>query len=314
MIKKKPQSSTHIPKHIIVVLMLVHLGTSWLSNLSATTLTTTLTSQPCEESSKISPASPLEAKNFLTDSQVIAGKRDIAWVWLGSPSKRYPHKALGSEIHATTLHVLTGNSPSEELIYSLPQNKVFEDRTPRLFDLDDDGRDEIVLVEADSLLGAAVTVLGLRNGKITELARGPYVGATFRWINPVGVADFDGDGSLDVAGVTTPHISGVLTLSHFRPPHLVPYAQVRDVSNHRFGQIEQQLASVFYISGQNPVIIIPDFQLMKLKALNLDKSGKWVELAQSTTLRSRVKRLTAAQDEGCLTLEDNSTWNVKLNH
>jgi len=301
-----------MPKQVIALLMLVHLATSWLSNLSATTLTATQTSQTCDDSSLNFSVLPLEAQGRMPDSQIIAGKRDIAWVWLGSPSARYPHKALGSEVHATTLHVLSSKAPSQQLTYSLPPDNVFEDRVPRLVDLDGDGRDEIILVEANSLLGAAVTVFGLRNGKITELARGPYVGSSFRWINPVGAADFDGDGNLDIASVMTPHIGGVLTLSHYRPPYLEPYAQVQDVSNHLFGQTEQQLATITFRTDQNPVIIIPNMQLMRLKALRWDKSGKWVELAQSSILRSRVKRVAVAQGDGCMTLEDNSTWNLKL--
>jgi hypothetical protein len=108
--------------------------------------------------------------------------------------------------------------------YSLPSHRVFEDRVPRLVDLDGDGRDEILLVEADVVFGAALVVLGLRNDAIVERARGPAVGSSFRWLNPVGVSDFDGDGRSDLASVTTPHIGWVLTLLHYRPPRLEPFA------------------------------------------------------------------------------------------
>ena len=157
-----------------------------------------------------------------------------------------------------------------EVVYPLPLHRVFEDRVPRLADLDGDGRDEIIVVESDAIRGAALVVLGLRAHAPTdaardqpfapvllERARSPYTGAPFRWLNPVGVADFDGDGRLDIASVTTPHIGGVLTLHRFRPPVLEPYAKAMDVSNHRMGALEQSLAAIVEAPGHRPTVIVP---------------------------------------------------------
>ena len=107
------------------------------------------------------PPAPAEASSRIPDSQAVAGSKDIAWVWLGSPTRRYPHGALGSPVHAGSVHVLTRTPPGlmATVELSLPVHRVFEDRVPRLADLDGDGRDEIVLVEADALRGAALVVL-----------------------------------------------------------------------------------------------------------------------------------------------------------
>ncbi|MBK9440889.1 MAG: VCBS repeat-containing protein [Comamonadaceae bacterium] len=238
--------------------------------------------------------------------------RDIAWVWLGSPTSRYAHAALGSRQHAASLHVLPNLAHAQLLTYSLPLHRVIEDRIPRLVDLDGDGRDEIILVEADASYGAALVVYGLRNGAIAELARGPHVGTTTRWLNPLGVADFDGDGILDLASVTTPHIGGVLTLHHYRPPRLEPYARATDVTNHRLGELEQQLAVIAPQAGQWPAILIPDMQLTALRVLRWDSPGQWTELARPLVLPARVERFTPLDGGGCLKLTDGSWWRVTL--
>ncbi|MBC7918556.1 MAG: VCBS repeat-containing protein [Rhodoferax sp.] len=189
---------------------------------------------------------------------------------------------------------------------------MFEDRVPRLADLDGDGRDEIILVEADVVNGAALVVYGLKNGAIAELARGPYAGSSFRWLNPVGVADFDGDGLLDLASVTTPHIGGILTLHHYRPPRLEPYARATDVSNHRMGELEQQLAVIVAHSSNRPTILIPNMQLMAIQALRWDVPGQLTELAHTLVLPARVARITPMPGGGCLRLTDGSWWRVTL--
>ena len=127
---------------------------------------------------------------------------------------------------------------------------------------------------------------------LIELARSPYAGAPFRWLNPVGVADFDGDGRLDIASVTTPHIGGVLTLHHFRPPVLEPYATAMDVSNHRMGALEQRLAAIVEAPGHRPTVIVPDMQLRALHALRWEAPGQWQELAELKPMAVRIERLT----------------------
>ena len=272
---------------------------------------------PCAPSAAPPPA-PLEASSRLPDSQAVAGSHDIAWVWLGTPTRRYPHGALGSPVHAGSVHVLT-RSPGRSMAavgLSLPVHRVFEDRVPRLVDLDGDGRDEIVLVEADALRGAALVVLGLaqRDGQTTlvERARGPHAGSTFRWLNPVGFADFDGDGQLDVASVTTPHIGGVLTLHHLQPPALVPFARALDVSNHRMGALEQQLAVIVQQPGFRPTIVVPDMARQSLHALRWEAPGQWHELADLQPLPGTVERLTPRPDGACAWLSDGRVLKITL--
>lgn len=264
------------------------------------------------------PTAPLEAATRLPDSQAVAGSKDIAWVWLGSPTRRYPHGALGSPVHAGSVHVLarTPRGPMVEVSLSLPVHRVFEDRVPRLADLDGDGRDEIVLVEADALRGAALVVLGLAQHDaqttLVERARGPHAGSTFRWLNPVGFADFDGDGQLDVASVTTPHIGGVLTLHRWQPPALVPFARALDVSNHRMGALEQQLAVIVQQPGFRPTIVVPDMARQSLHALRWEAPGQWHELADLQPLPGTVERLTPRPDGACAWLADGRVLRITL--
>lgn len=282
--------------------------------LQANTLTLLPAKPSCDVPALAGVTPAAATKQRLAQSQSTSGRRDIAWVWLGSPTSRYPHAALGSTLHAASLQVLAAADQGQLLTYNLPLHRVFEDRVPRLTDLDGDGRDEIIVVEADALQGAALVVFGLRDGALVELARGPHAGSTFRWLNPVGVADFDGDGRLDVASVTTPHIGGVLTLHHYRPPRLEPYARFTDVSNHRMGELEQQLAVIVKRSGQRPAILIPDMQFQALQALRWDSPGQWAELAHPLALPARVERFTPLEGGGCLRLADGSWWRVMLAH
>lgn len=281
----------------------------------------------CEAPQAVAPAIPVAAQTRLPDSQAVQGSRDVLWAWLGSPTRRYPHGALGSPVHAGSLHVLVAlpQGGTQELVYQLPLNRVFEDRVPRLIDLDGDGKDEILLVESDTLKGSALVVFAVKAirpadsppgatsaSTLIEVARGPHTGSTFRWLNPVGAADFDADGRLDIASVSTPHIGGTLTLYAFKPPHVVAFASTMDVSNHRMGELEQQLAVILQLAGQRPTVILPDMALRTLHALRWDPPGVWKEAADHKPLPARVQRLTPTATGACLHLVDGSWWRVEL--
>jgi hypothetical protein len=290
--------------------------------------------EPTRADCAVPSAAPTSAPTFAAQrigkSQVAQGSKDIAWAWLGTPTSRYPHKALGSSVHAATLHVKTASG--QDVVYTLPFHRVFEDLMVRLHDLDGDGRDEMIVIESDALRGSAVVVLGLQflpakpgfkaTTVITELARSAHTGSTFYWLNPVGVADFDGDGKLDIASVTTPHVGGVLTLYHYVPPKLESFAKAMDTSNHRMGDPEQNLAVIVKLPGTRPTVIVPDMSLKALHALRWVASevvseiasekgftGKWKELADVMALPARVQRMTPVPGGACVLLADN-TWRL----
>lgn len=274
----------------------------------------------CGISAPLFTATPAQAAKRIPNSHVVQGKKDIIWAWLGTPTTRYPHKALGETTHAGSLHVLVtaDHGKLQEIIYQLPFNRVFEDRIPRLVDLDGDGRDEIILIESDALKGSATVVYALQSSNtfktaiLVERARSSQTGSTFRWLNPVGVADFDNDGKLDIASVITPHIGGLLTLYRYAPPKLEPFAQAMDTSNHRMGDLEQQLAVIVSQNGVRPTIIVPDMQLKALHALRWEPPGQWRELADAKPLPATVQRITPMPNGGCVLLTDASWWRVSL--
>ncbi len=92
--------------------------------------------------------------------------------------------------------------------YLLDSGTVFEDRRVRLVDLDGNGRDEAVVIQSYLDEGAALSVFALGADGVDVVSEVPAIGRLNRWLNPVGAADFDGDGVIELAYVETPHIGG----------------------------------------------------------------------------------------------------------
>lgn len=296
----------------------------WLACAAAAAAGATLDLQPapegCGVAAVVRPEPPPAAAARIPDSQAVRGSRNIAWAWLGSPTRRYAHDALGSATHASSLHVLVvqPDGAQRALSLELPPNRVIEDRVPRLADLDGDGRDEIILVESDARLGASLVVYGLRLGAgarqpvLAQLARSPFMGTPHLWLNPVGVADFDGDGRADIAAVTTPHVGGVLTLYRYQPPALEPVAKLPGLSNHRFGTVEQQLSAVVHSPGQRPAVLITGTDLRTLHALRIDAAGGWKDQATPVALAAPVQRMTALPAAACILMTNGMTVQANL--
>lgn len=188
-----------------------------------------------------------ERPGALADLRVAKGERDIAEVWLAGPTTRYRHYVLGSRYEASRVEVRLADG--RRLAYVLPEDSVFEDRQPRLADLDGDGRDEIVLVRADIERGASLAVLGVDRGRLVVIAQGPPTGRAHTWLNPAGIADFDGDGSVDIAYVQMPHILGRLRIFTLRERKLVQIATLPDTSNHVAGSPQMGLSAVADFDG-----------------------------------------------------------------
>ena len=284
------------------------------------TLEMRLAPERCGVAETALSAAPSTSAARIPDSHAVKGTSNIAWVWLGSPTNRYPHAALGSSVHAASLHVLLAQPDGSQraLSLDLTPNRVIEDRLPRLADLDGDGRDEIILVESDAKLGSSLVVYGLRLGAgarqpvLALLARSPFIGIPNRWLNPVGVADFDGDGRLDIAAVTTPHLGGVLTLYRYQPPELTPVATVPGFSNHRSGSAEQKLSAIVHRPGRRPAVILANDGLQTLQALVFEGTQGWKVQSPPMRLPAAVRQMTSLSSGACVLMMNGATVQVTL--
>lgn len=250
--------------------------------------------------------------DLLPHSAATTGTRDIVRAWLAEPTARYAHGVLGDGLEASALRVETAEGRT--LTLRLPGDQVFEDLTPRLADLDGDGRDEVLVVRADAQAGAALAVHGLRAGRLTELAATPPIGTPHRWLNPVGAADLDGDGRMEVALVRTPHIGGVLEIWEWRDGGLHREATAGDVSNHAMGSPVLALHAIADLTGDGrPDLLLPDQRRTTLRLLTLT-DGALAE-ARSVPLAAPVAGAMTVSEAGVqVPLADGSVHNVGLLH
>jgi hypothetical protein len=202
----------------------------------------------------------------LPDTHVGHGSNDIRDAWLAEPTDRLQHGVLGDALEARSVRVRT--RAGLELAYRLPGGSVFEDLYPRVHDIDNDGRDEVLLVHSRPLAGSSVMALGIRGGVLAPVAESEPIGEPNRWLNPVGVADVDGDGRLELLVVLTPHVGGTLvayrfTGSEFRRVYTIP-----GFSNHQIGSRAMRLGAFVDVNGDGiPEVIVPSPDRRMLRAI-----------------------------------------------
>jgi hypothetical protein len=216
--------------------------------------------------------------DMLPDGVVTRGNGTIRAAWLIGPTERYGHGVLGDAIEASGLAVET--AAGEVLSLTLGPDAVFEDRLPRLVDLDSDGRDEVLLVKSRLTEGAALALVAVLDGRLSIVAESAAIGRPNRWLNPAGAADFDGDGRIETAHVETPHIGGTLVLSRLEGARLTPLHRAAGFSNHRLGARELGLSAVLDADRDGiPDLLLPDDSRTRLRLVTF-AGGSFQELAR----------------------------------
>lgn len=205
--------------------------------------------------------------DIIAHASIVKGTRDIRAAWFALPTERYDHGVLGDRIEAAALKVETASGAV--LSHELTDKSVFEDLTPRLADIDGDGRDEIIAVHSYQNGGAAVALFGIRNGGLVRLAESDPVGLPHRWLNPIGAGDFDGDGTSGIAVIRTPHIGGILILYRWAGKRLMETARRSGFSSHVMGSTVLGMSALLDLDGDGGQdILVPDQDRTTLKAVS----------------------------------------------
>jgi len=158
----------------------------------------------------------------------------IATAWYDGGTGRYRHGVLGDALEPSILRVTSNAGCTYSVELGRPH--VFEDIQTRLADIDGQPGDEVITIRSHQNYGAQIAVYQLSNAGLELFAETPYIGTSNRWLAPIGIADLNNDGDMDIAFVDRPHLAKILRVWTYRGGELKEIASRSGYSNHRIGE------------------------------------------------------------------------------
>ncbi len=201
----------------------------------------------------------LVAISLMIAAPALGQSAQITQAWYDKDTDIYGHRIMGSIAEHLRLNarLADGTVVRLDLGAGGAPSHVFEDMEPRLADMNGDGQIDLVLIETDITAGAALAIYGLKSGKLVKLAETPHIGMPNRWLAPIGVGDFNGDGKMDVGYIDRPHLARMLRIWTYEDNALTEIGRARKLTNHRIGD-EFITGGVRTCNGQDEMLMVTD--------------------------------------------------------
>ena len=210
-------------------------------------------------------AAPGGEKHFFWATR---SERVVIHAGYANETNEYGHGVLGPlrDTKYLSIHMRPADNSSMTCPkgVALMVGQVFEDVAPLIADVTGDIMPEIIAVQSDIRQGSRLVIYDLQG---IELAATLHIGQRNRWLAPIGAADLDGDGYVEIAYIDRPHLAKTLTVWRYVDGELVRVTAASGLTNHRIG--ETDIAGGIRDCGQGPEMITANADWSRIMATRL---------------------------------------------
>ncbi|WMW21953.1 hypothetical protein RE476_11355 [Methanolobus mangrovi] len=234
--------------------------------------------------------------NALPDARLLLDE-DERILLLTGPTEDYKHGVLGDIIEASGITLVeTAGTPAITRIITVPEGDVIEGIAPIWTDLDGDGIREIIVTLSNAEDGSRHVVF---DDKGNIMASGPTTGNGYRWRHQIAVAPFGPNEEIEIAGVLTPHIEGIVEFYQLNEDELTVMSGLSGYSSHMSGSRDLDMAVAGNFDNDTRFeLLVPTQDFRELTILEHNETGIHMQghLLLDGALNTNIAAVTLANN------------------